>query len=272
MSAKIISVVSQKGGVTKSTTCINLGVGLARHGKRVLLVDNDPQGSMTISLGFQHPEKIAIKTNDMLSKIILKLPIEPGEGILRNAEGVDLMPSGIELAAMEMNMTDEKERETIMKRYLETVRFMYDFIIIDCMPSLSLLTINALAAADYLLIPTQTQFLSAKGIEQIMDTVQKVRRSINPDLRVAGILLTMVDHNSNFTRDVIAALHESYEGLIRFFYSQIPRSVRAAEASAAGKSIYAYDPKGRVAAAYSGLTREVMRIVQPGPTESSAPA
>lgn len=254
----IIALSNQKGGVTKTTTCANLGIGLGMEGKKVLVVDLDPQASLTISLGYPQPDTLPVTITDLMKKIILDKPISPGEGILHQKEGVDLLPASIELAGLEASMVNVMSRETILRQVLNEVGKPYDFILLDCMPSLGMLTINALAAADSVLIPVQAQYLSAKGLEQLLQTIAKVRRQINPNLRIEGILLTMVDSRTNNARDISNLIRETYGGKIKVFGTDIPLSVRAAEISAEGKSIYAHDPKGKVAAAYKELTQEVL--------------
>lgn len=255
----IISVTNQKGGVGKSTTCENLGIGLAMAGKRVLLVDTDPQASLTIALGYQRPDELPVTLSDVLEKVIRDEPLEKGKGILHHCEGIDLMPANIALAGTEVSLVNAISRETVLKQYLETVKKNYDFILLDCMPSLGMLTVNALAASDQLLIPVQANYLSAKGLEQLLGTVSKVQRQINPKLKIEGILLTMVDARTNDARQVAALIRETYGGKLKVYNTEIPRSVRAAETAAEGKSIYAYDPKGKVAEAYRNLTKEVIR-------------
>ena len=204
--ATTIAIVNQKGGTGKTTTCENLGIGLAMEGKKVLLVDADPQGSLTISMGWQQPDELPTTLSTLMQKAMNDQPIQPGEGILHHAEGVDLIPANIELAGLEVSLVNTMNREKMLKQVLDGAKREYDFILLDCTPSLGMLTVNALAAADTTLIPVQAQYLSAKGLEQLLQTVQKVR---------------------------------------------------AAETSAAGKSIFAYDPKGKVAEAYKSLAKEV---------------
>ena len=256
--ATVIVVTNQKGGVGKSTTCENLGIGLAMEGKKVLLVDTDPQGSLTISMGWQQPDELPTTLSTLMQKAMNDQPIQPGEGILHHAEGVDLSPANIELAGLEVALVNSMNREKMLKQVLESAKREYDYILLDCMPSLGMLTINALAAADTTLIPVQAQYLSAKGLEQLLQTVGKVRRQINPKLKIEGILLTMTDSRTNYGKQIDTLIRQAYGSKIKVFDQTIPRSVRAAETSAAGKSIFQHDPKGKVAEAYQSLAREVL--------------
>ena len=281
--ATIIAVTNQKSGVGKSTTCENLGVGLAAEGKKVLLVDTDPQGSLTIvasllwlvvctacrfifarhadiaiSMGWQQPDELPTTLSTLMQKAMNDQPIQPGEGILHHAEGVDLIPANIELAGLDVALVNSMNREKMLKQVLDSAKREYDFILLDCMPSLGMLTINALATADAALIPVQAQYLSAKGLEQLLQTVQKVRRQINPKLKIEGILLTMTDNRTNYGKQISNLIRQAYGKHLKVFDQTIPRSVRAAETSAAGKSIFSYDPKGKVAEAYKSLAKEVL--------------
>ena len=256
--ATVMAVVNQKGGTGKTTTCENLGVGLAMEGKKVLLVDTDPQASLTICLGHPVPDQLSPTLSDMMGKILLEQPIAPGEGILHHPEGVDLMPANIELSGLEVSLVNAMSRETILRQYLDTVKQNYDFILLDCMPSLGMLTVNALAAADNVLIPVQAAYLPAKGLEQPLQTINKVRRQINPKLKIEGILLTMVDSRTNYSKEISSLIRENYGGKLKVYKTDIPRSVRAEEISAEGTSIFKHDPKGKVADAYRVLTKEVL--------------
>ena len=260
MSSNVIAVVNQKGGTGKTTTCVNLGVDLAREGKRVLLVDCDPQGSLTISLGQPQPDAIPTTLGDLMGKVLNDIPIHAGEAILHHEEGVDLLPANISLAGMEVSLVNAMSRESTLKWVLDSYTKDYDHILLDCSPTLGMLTINALTAADRVIVPVQSQYLSAKGVEQLLGTIARVKRSLNPKLKIDGVLLTMVDNRTNNSKMVSGLLRETYGAKINIFASEIPRSVRAAEISAEGKSIFAHDPGGKVAEAYHSLTKEVLRI------------
>ena len=256
--AHITALCNQKGGTAKTTTAVNLGIGLAREGKKVLLADLDSQGSLTASLGYQHPDRMENTLADILGRIISNEPVAPGEGIIHHTEGVDLLPANIELSGLEVTLVNTIGRETILREYLNSIRDQYDAILLDCCPSLGMLTINALAAADEVIIPAQAHYLSLRGMEQLIRTISNVKRKINPRLEIAGILITMADMRTNYSREIIDLLHNTYGNKLRIFDSIIPLSIRAAETSAEGRSIYLHDPAGKVSAAYAALTREVL--------------
>ena len=244
--ARIYAICNQKGGVGKTVTAVSLGIGLAREGKRVLLVDVDAQGSLTASLGYQQPDQMEVTMATVMGQVIQDLPLQPGLGILHHSEGVDLLPANIELSGLEVTLVNTMSRETVLRECLSGIQEQYDVILLDCCPSLGMLTINALAAADQVLIPVQANYLSIKGLEQLLRTISKVRRQINPKLGIAGILVTMADMRTIYTRDVIDLLHSTYDGKLRVFDNIIPASIRAAETSAEGRSIYLHDPSGKV--------------------------
>lgn len=257
--AKITALCNQKGGVGKTATTVNLGIGLAREGKRVLLADIDPQGSLTASLGYQNPDQMENTLAEILGRIISEEPLTPGEGIIHHAEGVDLLPANIELSGLEVTLVNIMSREMVLREYLNSIHDRYDVILLDCCPSLGMLTINALAAADEVIIPAQAHYLSLRGMEQLIRTIFNVKRKINPGLEIAGILITMADMRTNYSREIIDLLRNTYGSDLRIFDSIIPLSIRAAETSAEGKSIYLHDPAGKVSAAYAALTQEVLK-------------
>lgn len=257
---KVIALTNQKGGVGKTTTAVNLGVCLSKQGKKVLLVDADAQANLTMSLGYPRPDDLPISLATIMQDIIDDKPFDVQKGILHHSEGVDLLPSNIELSGLEVRLINAISRERVLTTCINEVKKNYDYVLIDCMPSLGMLTINALAAADSVVIPTQQHYLSAKGLELLLRSVSKVRRQINPHLRIDGILMTMVMPRTNISKEVTALVRSAYGQNIKVFDAQIPHSIRAVEATAEGKSIFAYDKGGKVAAAYEQFGKEVAHI------------
>lgn len=255
---RVIAIANQKGGTGKTTTTVNLGIGLARMGQKVLLIDADPQGDLTTCLGWHNQDNLETTLATIMEKVVRDEPFDAAEGILHHSEGVDLLPANIELSAMEMALVNAMSREFTLRTYLQEAKKNYDTVLIDCMPSLGMITINALAAADSVIIPVQAHYLPAKGMTQLMRTITKVKRQINPALKVDGVLLTLVDGRTNLARQTADILRQNYGSVLKIYHSEIPVAVKAAEISAAGQSIYTYDKGSKVAQAYANFTREVL--------------
>lgn len=255
---KVIAVTNQKGGVGKTTTTENVAIGLARNGYNVLIVDFDPQGDLTSCLGWKNNDSLEHSVSSMLDDYINDNDINYESLILHHEEHVDLIPANIELADFEMRLVSVINREQTLSNCIEPLRNQYDYIFIDCPPSLGMLTVNALSAADEVLIPVQTQYLPAKGMTKLLQTVGKVQRKINSNLKITGIVMTLADLNTNLTKSTIETIRESFGKNIRVFDTIISKATKASEASISGKSIYAYAKESKVALAYANLTKELI--------------
>lgn len=257
MSAKVIALCNQKGGVGKTTTTVNLGVGLAAADKRVLLIDADPQGSLSVSLGIGDADAEPDTLATVMLREMNREQYDTRDYIRHHEEGVDFLPANIELASVDVTMINTMSREYILTGVIAQVKDEFDFILIDCMPSLGMLTVNALAAADSILIPVETKYLPIKGLQQLFQTVSSIRYRINPNLAIEGILFTMFN-STNLSEQIASAISEAYGSSIRVFDTRIPTGTKAAEAPATGSSLLKYAPRSKAAEAYTALANELL--------------
>ena len=261
-SASIIGIVNQKGGTGKTTTCVNLGIDLVHEGKRVLIADCDPQGSLTISLGYPQPDSLPVTLADLMGNVLSDIPIHPGDGVLHHEEGVDILPANIALAGMEVSLVNAMSRETTLKQVLANYSKDYDHILLDCSPSLGMLTINALAAAHQAIVPVQAHYLAMEDMADTLEVIQTIRQGINPKLAVGGILLTMYQGRTNLCRGIQDEIQADYGNAFTVFSSPIDFSIRVAEHPIGAASIFAYEPNNPAAKAYSAVAQEVLSYGQ----------
>ena len=254
---KVIAISNQKGGVGKTTTTLSLGVALSKLGKKVLLLDADPQGDLTVCMGYYNQDNMLTIAN-LIDNSINDRPLNIEDTILHHEENIDLIPSNLDLSAMEIPLMSAMNREFVFRNCLKDVKDKYDYILIDCMPSLGMITINALATSDKVIIPVQTQYLAAKSMGQLMQTVSKIKRQINPNLNIGGILLTLVDERTNLSKETMYEIQKNYKDIIKVFNNKIPIAVKVAEATTEGKSIFSYNKNSKVAEAYYSFAKEVI--------------
>lgn len=256
---KVIAVANQKGGVGKSTSVYNIGAGLAMSGKKVLLLDVDPQGDLTKMLGLRKPHDLPLTLGNAMNDVIAGVP--PGEHpeIRHHHEGFYFVPGNRTLSAVETGLVNVISRETVLRQYVDSVKQNYDYVLLDCRPSLGMLVINALSASDYVLVPVQADYLAAEDMTELLGTVQSIQRQINPKLKIGGVFLTMANE-TKFRKDVVTTVKENFGKYLPVFHTVIPATVRLAEISTADKSIFLHEPRGRAAAAYDGLVKEVQEI------------
>lgn len=231
---------------------------------KVLAIVLDPQGSLTVSLGEQDPDSIPITINNILESVMDDIEFDISYGVLEHKEGIKFVPSNLQLAGVDMKLMNSISRESVLKDYIKSIENNYDFILIDCLPSLGILTVNALTAADAVVIPVQAQYLSMKGMEQLLESIKKIKRKINTKLQIGGILITMVDNRTTCAKELIKMIRASYNGKIKVFQSAIPISVKVTEMSIAGESIFEYDPKGKVAQCYESVIEELLQDTNGG--------
>ena len=255
---RTIAIANQKGGVGKTTTTFNLGVALAKQGKRVLVVDVDPQSNLTTYAGWYDENELKYTLTDLMEQSMNDDEIKIKESILHHKENVDLIPSNLSLSALENSLTYAMSREYTLRNCLSSIKDDYDYILLDCQPSLGMLTINALASANSVIIPVQSEYFALRGMTDLFKIINKVRRQINPTLKIEGALLTLVDSRANLPKEIATQLKDNYGSILNLFNTQIPRAVKTAESTSSGGSVFTYDKSGTVANAYSSFAKEVL--------------
>ena len=255
---KVIAITNQKGGVGKTTTTFNLGVALAKQGKRVLVVDVDPQSNLTTYAGWYDENELKYTLTDLMEQSMNDEEIKTKESILHHSENVDLIPSNLSLSALENSLTYAMSREYTLRNCLSSIKDDYDYILLDCQPSLGMLTINALASANSVIIPVQSEYFALRGMTDLFKIINKVRRQINPTLKIEGALLTLVDSRANLPKEIATQLKDNYGSILKLFNTQIPRAVKTAESTSSGGSVFTYDKSGTVANAYSSFAKAVL--------------
>lgn len=256
--AEIIAIANQKGGVGKTTTTFSLGVALAKQGKKVLLIDADPQGDLTTCLGYYDQDNLQHTIGTLMANTIYDNEINAEDAILHHKEGIDLIPSNLDLSAIEFSLVNAMSREFTLKNSISSIRDKYDYILIDCMPSLGMITINALACSDKIVIPVQGEYLAAKGMGHLLKTVTRVQKQINPNLKIGGVVLTLVDKRTNLSKNVRNEIENNYGQFVKIYDSEIPKAINTAKSTSTGKSIFEFDKNSPVANAYENLAKEVL--------------
>jgi chromosome partitioning protein len=258
--SKVIAIVNQKGGVAKTVTALNLGYALSEMGKKVLLIDFDPQSSLTVCFGYDNTDSINTTIYNLMALAIEEKNLPEKDKYILSTGNIDLIPCNLELSAIEIALVNVMSRELILKSIIDEIKEDYDYVIIDCSPSLGMLTINALAACDSVIIPVTPQYLSAKGLELLLKNIIRVKKRINPRIKVDGILLTMYAERMKLSKEVLSIIREAYGSHIHIFESKIPTSVKVGESNLRNKSIIEYDPKNKASIAYGEFAKEVVSI------------
>ena len=246
------------GGTSKTTSCRNLATALSKKGYKVLVVDSDNQGNLTDCFGIERPEQLDITLYDLMERVIKEEDLPKKEEYIITKEGIDIIPASMKLADIEIKLVSAMSREYILKTIIDEIKDDYQFVLIDSMPSLGLMTLNVLSACDSVLIPATAEYLSAKGLELLLKTIFKIKKRINKNIAFEGILLTMFESRTNLSRDIRNMIKNSYGNHIRVFDTVIPRSVKVGEANANSKSIIEYMPNNKAAIAYNDFTNELL--------------